>query len=190
MFRKELPRIYELRDQIKRPESQNSCFQNLDNNLRYPSSMQAFRRIEDDLEGLDFTAWEFLKKEVYEYLTKWDEKSRRDGEPRGREPLLNILYHAKAYNYLRNKGCSDIHFIPRSKKNGIKTHDLQGICGPVKILCEVKTINRSEKEELRHRCGHYLHNNSELEPAFFNKLKSLLKDARIQLDTSLTVAKK
>jgi predicted small metal-binding protein len=182
MFRKELPRIYELRDQIKNPDSPNSCFQNLDNNLQDPSAMQAFRRIEDDLEGLDFAAWEFLKKEGSEYLTKWDEKSRRDGKPRGREPLLNIVYQAKAYNYLRKKGCSDIHFISRSKKNGIKTPDLQGRCGSVKVLCEVKTINRSEKEVRRHRCGHYLHNNSELEPAFFNKLKSRLKDAREQLE--------
>jgi hypothetical protein len=183
MFRKQLPRIYELRDQIENPESPNSCFQNLDNNLQDSNAMLAFRRIEDDLEGLDFATWEFLKKEASVYLNKWDEKSRRNGELRGREPLLNIIYQAKAYNYLRKKGCSDIHFIPRSKKNDIKTPDLQGTCGSIKVLCEVKTINRSEEEVRRHRRGHYLHNNSELESAFFNnKLKSRLKDAREQLD--------
>jgi hypothetical protein len=182
MFRKELPRIYELRDQIKNPDSPNSCFQNLDNNLQDPNVMQAWRRIEDDLKELDHATWDFLIKEAFVYLPKWDEKSKRDGEPRGREPLLNILYQAKAYNYLRKKGCSDIHIIPRSKINGKQTPDLQGTCGSVKVLCEVKTINRSEKEARRNRCGHYLHKNSELKSAFFNKLKSRLKDAKEQLE--------
>ncbi len=182
MFRKELPRIYELVDLIENPDSPHSCFRDFKRVLKDPEAIKIWLSIENDLRGLDGPAWEFLKKEASKYLTKWNEKSKHNGAPRGREPLLNILYQAKAYNFLKSKGYSDIHFVQPSKRNGIKSPDLQGTSDTGKVLCEVKTINRSEDEVYRNLNGEYLHKNFKLESAFFEKLRTRLEDAKKQME--------
>ena len=173
MFRKELPRIYELRDQIKDPESPHSCFRDFGNTLHDPHALAAWQVLEAELQQLDYAAWEFLRKEASVYLTKWDEKRGR-----GREQVLNIINEARAYSFLRKNGCTDIHFIPRSN---VRTPDLEAASGTGKVICEVKTINPSEDEIRRRRSGNYLHRES-LGQRFFDKLMSCLADAKAQIE--------
>src|SRR6266568_1992775 len=149
MFGNEFYRIYELRNSMKNPDSKCSCLANLDLELQGQGAKYIWGIIERDLQGLDVDAWAFLKNEALQYVNSWNEKSSRNGNPRGRESLLNILYQAKAYNFLKTKGCSAIHFIPRAKKDGVKTPDLEATDGAIRLLCEVKTFNRSEDEVYR-----------------------------------------
>lgn len=179
MFRKELPRIYELRDQIKDPDSPNSSFQrSFEQALQSPEAMRAWGTIENELKGLDSVAWKFLKEEACEYLNTW-------GVRYGRELLFTILNQASAYNFLRKSGWSDIHFVPRSKKKDEKTPDLQGTSGLNKILCEVKTINISNTEALFRNSNDIRLREplSELPQGFFRKLKKAMDKAKVQLET-------
>jgi hypothetical protein len=180
MFIKEFPRIYELRDQIETPDSPNSCLKNLDALLQDAAMRRAYRPIEDALQELDSVAWESLRKKASECLTKWDEKKGR-----GQQQLIDILNEGLAYSFLKREvGCSDIHFIPESKKKGEQTPDLEGALGQIKILCEVKTINASEDEVVRRRCGHYRHDKPQLklEQGFFDKLMNDLTKAKKQME--------
>ena len=59
MFRKLLPRMYELRDSIEVPALPGAAFQNLENTLQDPSPMQVFVGWERELQGLDIAAGNF-----------------------------------------------------------------------------------------------------------------------------------
>lgn len=182
MSRVLFPKIYELRDSMNNPDCENSCLKNLDIELEGQGATHAWSIIEHDLQELDHNAWVSLKSEALQAVNSWDQKSCRDGSPRGREALLNILYQAKAYRYLKTKGCSAIGFIPRAEKNGFKTPDLEGICGLKKVLCEVKTINESEDEVHRQRVEKkYLHKDFYLNDSFFDKLTKTISTAKKQL---------
>lgn len=164
---------------MENPDSEDSCLQNLDMELQGHGARNIWGIIERDLQGLDVDAWSFLKSEALQYLNSWDAKSSRNGNPRGREPLLNILYQAKAYIFLTTKGCSAIHFIPRVVEKGKNTPDLEGTDGVVRYLCEVKTINRSEDEVYRQRVEKmYLHDNSKLSKEFLSKLVGTIEKAK------------
>jgi hypothetical protein len=183
VFRKEFPRLYELRDSMKNPDAEDSCLRNLDQDLQHEVVRRIWSRIELDLRGLDADAWTFLKSEALLCVNTWDEKSSRRGSPRGRELLLNILYQAKAYNFLKTKDCSAIHFITRAPKKGKRTPDLEGISSTARFLCEVKTINRSEEEVYRQRVEKkYLHDHSKLAEEFFAKVGGVIENAKVQLE--------
>ena len=80
---------------------------------------------------------------------------------------------AKGYGYLLDRGCSSLKFITRSDKNGHQTPDLEASDGTSEYLCEVKTINQSDKEIKRR-------NNIEAKEvayALSDELKSKLEDA-------------
>jgi hypothetical protein len=187
MFRKEFPRMYELRDPIKSPDSLNPFWKDLDVTFQDPVKGSVMRRasrpIEAALQSLDSDAWEFLKNEAAGHLTKWDEKNAR-----GQQQLIDILNQARAYYYLNEIGCSDIHFISRSRKEGIKTPDLEGIFGDIKIICEVKTINISKNEaEIRREMSRGfsprpIRPQAKLEQGFFNKLRDDLTIAKSQIE--------
>lgn len=183
MLREEFQRLYELRDSMDNPDSENSCLQNLDQTLQHLVARHWWAIIERDLLGLDADAWRFLKIEASQYLNKWDEKSSRNGGPRGRELLLNILYQAKAYNFLKTKGCSAIRFIQCTKKTGKKTPDLDGTSGSVRFLCEVKTINRSEDAVNWQRIEKkYLNDYSKLTGEFLAKVTRTIENAKKQME--------
>jgi hypothetical protein len=58
MYRKELPRIYELRDLLPVSPPAGACFRDLDQSLaQIPQKLRQFRDIEQDLQGLDPAAW-------------------------------------------------------------------------------------------------------------------------------------
>lgn len=129
------------------------------------------RGIESDLQGLDVTAWELFKQDLLLLVKKHHPE-------RGWQPLLNKLNEAKGYNYLVRIGCTDVQFIPRSSS---RTPDLKGRLGSNTVLCETKTINPSD-DEFRAREGRSVRNIViQLPIGFFNKLRSTLETARVQM---------
>ncbi len=184
MFRKELPRLYELRDQIKETDCPNAYFRDFENKLKDSHWKEKYLDLEKELQGLDPDAWEFLKNEAAPYLIKDNETTRRW------EQLFNTLQsQARAYNYLKKLGCTNVQFIPRSHKSRVQTPDLEGMMGLGKVLCEVKTINMSEKEaKNRHNvrvCGYGDARDTEdrLDDCFFKKLESDITKAKRQLES-------
>lgn len=177
MFRKELSRVYELRDLIKDPGAPSAYFQDFDNLVRdHPHRKQYWLAREEELRGLDVDSWDFLRNEAARYLTCRDQK-------RGWHQLFTILNQAPAYNYLRGIGCSNIQFIPRATPKGAETPDLQAELNGLRVLCEVKTINVSDEEALARVRFKARTITDRLEPGFFKKLTSDLKKAKEQMDT-------
>jgi hypothetical protein len=179
MFRKEFPMIYEiLFDQILDRNCENAYGRNFERFLRTaPEAKRLWLRIEKALQGLDPYSQKLLKKKVCPYLTK-----KHAG--RGWHQIFDVLNEARAYNYLMSIGCSDIHLIPESIKNGLRTPDLEGVLCSGKVFCEVKTINISDKEaEIRASNKPIARNTpDQLEEAFFDKLRSCLTIAKKQLE--------
>jgi hypothetical protein len=175
MFRKQLPRIYELRDLLPTPLPPDGYFRNLDQSLaEIPQKLRQFRDIESDLQGLDQSAWNFLKSELTPLLTVRD-------PARGWQPLFNILNQAKAYNYLKRSGCADIAFVPPSRVKGKRTPDIKAELNLTPVLCEVKTINISEYEADRRISGGVGSSMDRLQDGFFNKLMSDFVQAKDQM---------
>jgi hypothetical protein len=101
---------------------------------------------------------------------------------RGWEQLISILNQARAHNYLCALGCLKVHFIPRSTINGKKTPDLEGVLNGLQILCEVKTIHRSDVEVTRVHAGRVGSSIIALEEGFFRKLNADLRKAKDQME--------
>jgi hypothetical protein len=177
MCRGELPRVYELLDLIDDPSKASAYFRNFDASLRdEPSKKRTWLAREGEFERLDAEAWEHLKGEALSYLTA------RDAKGRGWEQLISILNQARAHNYLTEIGCSQVRFIPRAKRRGQETPDLEGDLNGQRVLCEVKTINRSQSEVDKRQAGRAGSTTNFLDAAFFRKLDSDLKKAKRQMD--------
>lgn len=176
MYRRQLPRIYELRDLIPMPRPSDAYFSNLDESLaENPRKLKQYRDIENDLRGLDPAAWAFLKSELRPLI------STRDAE-RGWQPLFDKLNQAKAYNYLKSLGYKAVAFITPASAPGQRTPDLQASTDSATALCEVKTINISEVEATRRHTGGVGSSGEPLSAGFFNKLASDLIEAKKQMD--------
>jgi hypothetical protein len=175
MFRTQMPRIYELRDLIDDPNSPDAYFQNFDRIVH--DSPHHVRPIylswEKELRGLDPDAWEFLKTEASPGLT------HKDRTGRGWQALFDILNQASAYNHLKTLGCSNIRFIPRAER---KTPDLEGILDSGRVLCEVKTINISQREVRAREESTVGSIATRLDDRFFRVLYSDITEAKNQLD--------
>lgn len=143
MSRTELSRLYELSDRIADPSSSDAYFRNFDQNLAHSDVKDVYLRQERALQGLDDKAWEHLRGEALPLLIA------RDRRGRGWQQLFDILNEARAYNYLKSLGCTNLRFIPRSHE---KSPDLEGSLALDRVLCEVKTINISD-EEIAFRTG-------------------------------------
>lgn len=176
MFRTQLPRIYELRDLIADPTSPDAYFQNFDNNVQDSLHVrQIYVRWEKDLQGLDDDAWEFLKREASPYLI------HKDRSGRGWQQLFDILNQARAYNYLKIIGSSNIRFIPRAKQRSTRTPDLEGVLDSGRVLCEVKTINISQKEVRARKEFTIRKMTNQLNDGFLRKLHSDITNAKDQM---------
>jgi hypothetical protein len=174
VFRSELPRLYELKDCIADPGSPAAYFQNFDQALASSSHVKdAYLRYERLLQELDDEDWWHLKDEASPRL------AIRDKRGRGWQQLFDILNEARAYSYLKSRGCTNLHFIPRSRR---QTPDLEGSIGSDRILCEVKTIGISE-EEAAFRSGPLQARSMPtcVKPEFLNKLRTTIETARQQL---------
>lgn len=176
MFRMQLPRIYELRDLIADPTSPDAYFQNFDSHVQDSIHVRdIYDRWEKDLQGLDDDAWEFLKSEASPYLVHKDQSGR------GWQQLFDILNQAHAYNYLKTVGASNVRFIPRAKQRSTRTPDLEGVLDTGRVLCEVKTINISQKEVRARKEFMVREIKNQLDDAFLRKLHSDITEAKDQL---------
>jgi hypothetical protein len=174
MCRDEFPRVFELRDLLPTPLPEGVAFPALDKTIaEYPVKRKFLRDIEAELQGLDTAAWEALKVK----LTPFPKRDKK----RVLQPLYDILNEAKGYNFLKRIGYTNVHFIPTSAIEGQKTPDLGADAQGCKVLCDVKTINISEKEIDRRRSGGAGCSTDQLDNGFLNKLKSDLEYAKAQM---------
>ena len=178
MYRRELPRTFELRDMAQKPPSPDAYFDEFCRRLQDSAvRLKHFCDVELELGGLDTPAWQHLKEEIAPLLRA------KDGA-RGWRALFDKLNEAKAYNHLAVIGCTGIRFIPRSPVPGNRTPDLEGwLLDSTHVLCEVKTINISQGEVCRRQIGGPGTTASHLRPDFFGKLRSRLADAKQQMDS-------
>jgi hypothetical protein len=175
MYRKELRRVYELRDMAQIHPSPEGYFSDFDNKLKEsPVRLKHFRDIEAELQGLDAAAWNDLRARVSPLLALRTEK-------RGWQPVFDTLNEAKGYNHLVSIGCINVEFIPASSVRGQRTPDLQGTLAGARVVCEVKTINVSEVEAIRRTNGAVGSISLQLSDGFFNKLKFDLETAQNQM---------
>lgn len=177
-FRREFPRLYELRDCIEDPESPDAYFQNFEETLRDSgNAYELYLQLEEALQALDETAWRYLKEEARPHLLKRDETRR------AWEPLINILNQARAYRYLKSIGCTGLRFVPRERKR--RTPDLEGSLPSGRaVLCEVKSINPSMEEIAKRQAPPTIRDLPfRITPEFLKKLRSTIETARDQLDS-------
>jgi hypothetical protein len=145
MCRDHFPRLFELRDVLPDRLPARAALPALDETLMLPGKREHFERVEADLQRLDASGWAALKAR----MKPWPKTHPK----RSLEPLYNALNEAKGYNYLHDIGCSNVHFIPVSKVSGQRTPDLGAEDHGRQVLCDVKTINRSEEEVERSQSG-------------------------------------
>ena len=131
----ELPRTYELVVSLK--GAPKSYFENFATSLRENAiKMKYFVDIEAELAGLDSAAWDHLRTKIGPLFMKKEKL-------RGWQGAFSELNEAKAYNFLIRSGYTSVEFIPRNRDT--KTPDLRAKLGNADVLCEAKTINRSER---------------------------------------------
>ncbi len=131
-----------------------------------------FSHIEAVLAELDPGSWERLR----EHLVLWF--ARKD-ERRGWEQALNRLNEAKAYVYLFKLFRATPSFVPKSKG---KTPDLMVEYDDELILCEVKTINRSDETVDKESSNDVLSVSRYLPEGFLVKLRRTLESSERQLE--------
>jgi len=171
MFRQEMPRVYELKDLS---DDSSARFHDFDSKLGEGTvRRKTWLAREHEFQRLDEAAWQFLKQEAQPYLTVNDTKGR------GWQQFMDILNQVRAYNHLVDLGCSGVQFIPT--KTGQQTPDLEGELYGRKVLCEVKTINISDKEVLERGKNEVRGSTNKLEDLFLKKLISTLEKARGQM---------
>ena len=131
----ELPRTCELVASLK--GAPRSYFKNFVASLRDNAiKRKYFVDMEAELAALDPAAWDHLR-------TKVGPLFMRKEKVRGWQGAFSELNEAKAYNFLIRSGCTSVEFIPCNRD--AKTPDLRAKLGNVDVLCEAKTINRSER---------------------------------------------
>lgn len=172
-----MPRVYELRDLITDPLNPRAYFQNFDESIRNePSKKRVWLAREQEFQRLDSKSWQFLKNEALPYLITRDAR-------RGWHQLIDILSQARAHNYLIDKGCMEVRFIPRSKTGGEETPDLEGTLDGMKVVCEIKTVNISDAEAIRRQTGGVGAIRNSLDQGFLGKLMSDLFKAGSQMES-------
>jgi Holliday junction resolvase len=170
-----MPRVYELRDLIADPSNPSSYFQDFDDSVRdEPSKKLVWLAREKEFQRLDIESWQFLKNEALPYLMTRDQK-------RGWQQLIAILNQARAHNYMIDKGCEAVRFIPRSKTIGEETPDIEGALDGTKVVCEVKTVSISDVEASRRKNGGVGRIAGSLDEGFFKKLMCDLRKAESQM---------
>jgi len=175
VFRRQLRKLYELKDLLVDPSHSDAYFQQFEELLKDPIPFQNFLLWEKELESLDSVAWESLKAKAAPYLVCRDPK-------RGWQQLFDVLGEASAYSYLKELvGCSKAWYIPESDN---QTPDLEGLQDGRRILCEAKTINISD-DEVRARRGPTTVRavDNQLSEGFFRKLDSDIEKAKRQLQS-------
>jgi hypothetical protein len=167
----ELPRTYELVASLK--DAPKSYFKNFAVSLQDNAiKRKYFVDIEAELAGLDGAAWDYLKTKVGPLFMKKE-------QARGWQGAFSELNEAKAYNFLIRRGCTSVEFIPH--RSDAKTPDLRAKMGNVDVLCEAKTINRSERVILAQMQKAASSVSNRLSIEFFAKLASTIRHADQQM---------
>jgi hypothetical protein len=135
-----------------------------------------FEKIEVTLQGLDEVAWAAIKKK----LKRWPKV--RAHEHRALEPLYELLNEAKGYNYLKGIGCSNVRFVSVSTRQNEKTPDLAAEHRGQRVLCDVKTINRSYNEVERARIGGVATSPERVPEELVAKIRKTAESARAQIN--------
>jgi hypothetical protein len=174
MLRDHFPRLFELRDLLPDPLPPQAALPALDDTLMSKGKREFFEGIEAELQRLDDRAWAALKVR----FTSWPKKGRPGREL---EPLHDALNEARAYNYLRDAGCSNVHFIPVSTVEGQKTPDLGAEDQGRQVLCDAKTINRSDYEIDRFASGGVGTSTLDLSPQLLDKVRKTAACAKGQM---------
>ena len=167
----ELPRTYELVASLK--GAPKSYFKNFDTSLRDNAiKRKYFVDIEAELAALDPDAWDHLRAKVGPLFA-------RKEKARGWQGAFSELNEAKAYNFLVRRGYTSVEFIP--PRRDTKTPDLRAKIGNVEVLCEAKTINRSERAIVTQIQKAASSVSNRLSTEFFAKLVSTIKLADRQM---------
>jgi hypothetical protein len=145
-----------------------------------PTFQSLFLTYDRGLNTLDDPSWAILKAKVSEKF-----KEETDDSGRGKHQFFDVLNESFAYRYLHQRGASCVACLPESKKKGQKTPDFSFIENGKKLYCEVKTINISDDEIKRTKCGDSFDGSvyDELTQGFLNgKLVSVVRQASSQID--------
>jgi hypothetical protein len=167
----ELPRVYDLVAGLK--DARRSYFRDFAASLRdNPLKRKHFLDIEAELAKLDSAAWDQLKSKVGPLFM------RRE-TVRGWQGAFSELNEARAYNFLVRRGCTSVEFIARRYDS--QTPDLRAKNGSVDVLCEAKTINRSQGEVLSRAEKAARPISNRVGAGFFTKLASTIRRADQQM---------
>ncbi len=178
MYRRIMPRVYELVDLSFRNAHPNPYFSDWDEKLATPESQgrkKTWLARERSFQRLDRDAWQVIKDEASPYLTK------PDANGRGYQQLISILNQTWAYEYLVDLGCSQVTFIRTEKDQ--KTPDLSGDLNGLRVLCEVKTLGISDDETNRRSNKSGGRTSNTLPNGYFKKLDSAIEQAKTQLES-------
>jgi len=160
---------------IADPSNPSAYFRDFDESVRDdPAKKLIWLAREREFNRLDDESWQFLKSEALPYLMARDAK-------RGWQQLITILNQARAYNYLIDKGCVEVRFVPRSVIKGEETPDIEATMNGTKVLCEVKTVTISDVEAVRRKTGGVGYTVRSLDHGFFRKLAGDLSKAESQM---------
>jgi hypothetical protein len=170
-----LVRLNELRNAVLACGCRGNYFENFDSSLDDDLKLRHLARIEEDLAELDDAAWSHLKAGTIQRFIK-------SHPERGWQFAFDKLNEAKGYNYLKKMGCVNIKFIPESSEEGQKTPDLRADWNMKTILCEVKTINISNRESAARKNEQARYIEGELSDSLIYKIKNTINAAKMQFD--------
>lgn len=172
-YRDHFPRLLELRGSLPDPHPVRAALPAMDETLMQPGKRHYYEPIEAALQALDAPGWAEFKAR----MTPWPKSHPK----RGLEPLLNALNEARAFKFLLDMGFSNVHFIPASKMRRQRTPDLGAEDHGRQVLCDAKTVNRSDEEVHRFRSGGVGTTTAQLPPEFFDKIRRTCEDAKKQM---------
>lgn len=177
-YRARLPRLFELRDELKDPVHTDAYFKDFESKLANQHIFDLYERLERYLAALDSASWQDLKKRAAGKLI-----ARQRQEGRGWQDLFDVLNEAIAYAYLAARGASNIQFLAAGKT---RTPDLSATIEGTQVLCEVKTVNKTEVQadrDQRVSSGELFVTDTitELPENWLAKLRDKIRDALQQL---------
>jgi hypothetical protein len=176
-FAQMLPRLYELAN-ITDQSHPDAYFRHFEQRLTEGHTiLPHYQKLEGLLSALDDAAWSDLKSRAADV-------AHRPYRGRGWQALFDAFNEARGYVYLHCCGCTEIAFIPRTRR---KTPDLRAIQNGTRVLCEVKTINISKEEaDRRERVAQGAFEVSstpfQVTAEMLSKIITTIKDGIAQLD--------
>src|SRR3990170_8542747 len=123
-FRSELPRLFELRDLHPNPTHPDAYSQDFEKKLEIRTALLQYRELEDAFKSLDDSGWESIKRRAIPHLI-----SRTRSGGRGWQQLFDVFNEARAYQHLKQDGCTDIRFIEpgKTRKPDIQVFEHTGV---------------------------------------------------------------